>query len=78
MAMVDYMLWPFVEREGIIPLILGSKLPNQDDHIPYLSKWKKAMFDYSICAEIYTPPEIFWKLVQHRLKGTAPDYDNLG
>lgn len=74
---VDYMLWPWAERAGCIAIKLGTKLPVKDDQIPLLRKWRKAMRDHPICAEIYIPPEIFWKVAESKLKGNEPRYDDL-
>lgn len=71
------MLWPWGERAGCVAIKLETKLPIQDDQIPLLRKWRKLMRDYPICAEIYTPPEIFWKVVEFKLKGTEPRYDDV-
>lgn len=76
-GMVDYMLWPWAERAACIGIKLGTKLPVQDDQIPLLRKWRKTMRDNPIVAEIYTPPEVFWKVMEFRLKGTKPRYDDL-
>lgn len=71
------MLWPWAERAACIGIKLGTKLPVQDDQIPLLRKWRKTMRDDPIVAEIYTPPEVFWKVMESGLKGTKPRYDDL-
>ncbi|KAJ8919835.1 hypothetical protein NQ315_006364 [Exocentrus adspersus] len=76
-GMVDYMLWPWAEKAGVVALKLGTKLPVRDNQIPLLRKWRKAMHEQPVVAELYTPPETIWKLAEHRLKGTQPDYDVL-
>ncbi|KAJ8972986.1 hypothetical protein NQ317_019017, partial [Molorchus minor] len=76
-GMVDYMLWPWGERAEAVPLKLGAKLPLKDGQLSHLRKWKKDMLKDPISAEIYTPPKTFYKLIEYRLNGTKPDYDNL-
>uniref|UniRef100_V5GSN4 Glutathione S-transferase omega-1 n=1 Tax=Anoplophora glabripennis TaxID=217634 RepID=V5GSN4_ANOGL len=75
--MVDYMLWPWAEKTECIEIKQGTKLPVKDDQIPLLRKWRKTMRDYPIVKEIYTPPEVFWKVAECKLTGTEPKYDDL-
>ncbi|XP_019864783.1 pyrimidodiazepine synthase-like [Aethina tumida] len=42
-GMVDYMLWPWAERAGVIVLALKENLPLGDDQFSSLKKWKKEM-----------------------------------
>ncbi|XP_050297679.1 pyrimidodiazepine synthase-like [Anthonomus grandis grandis] len=76
-GMIDYMLWPWAERAGAIALKLGTKLPITDDHIPQLRKWRKAMREDPVVAELYLGPEAFWKVAQITLKKEVPDYDSI-
>jgi len=76
-GMVDYMLWPWAERAGAITFKFGQKLPIEDNHIPELRKWRKAMQQDPVAAAIYHGPEVFWKVAQFKLKNVEPDYDSV-
>lgn len=71
------MLWPWAERAGTIGMKIGSKLPIEDNQIPYLRKWRKAMKTDPIAAELHYEPEVFWKVAQFKLKNVDPDFDSI-
>lgn len=76
-GMLDYMLWPWAERAGVVGIHLGQKLPLEDDQLPFLRKWRKLMRDYPAVAGIYHGPEKFYKCVQMKIAGAPPDYDSI-
>ncbi|KAF7268968.1 pyrimidodiazepine synthase-like [Rhynchophorus ferrugineus] len=76
-SMIDYMLWPWAERAGTLGMKLGTKLPIQDNQISYLRKWRKAMRNDPVVAELHYEPEVFWKVAQFKLKNVEPDYDSI-
>lgn len=71
------MLWPWGERAGTIALFLEEKLPIEDNQIPRLRAWRKAMRENPVVSGIYNGPEKFYKTVQFKTKGLTPDYDNV-
>nr|AJE61312.1 glutathione S-transeferase [Dendroctonus armandi] len=75
--MIDYALWPWGERTGAIAIKLGAKLSLGEGQIPLLRKWRKAMREDPVAAELYHGPEIFWKVAQFKLKNVEPDYDSV-
>ncbi|XP_030749985.1 pyrimidodiazepine synthase-like isoform X3 [Sitophilus oryzae] len=76
-GMVDYMLWPWAERAGTIAIKLGKKLPIEDNQIPNLRAWRKALKVDPVASELYHGPEIFWKVAQFKLKNAEPNYDSI-
>ncbi|KAF7265254.1 hypothetical protein GWI33_021251 [Rhynchophorus ferrugineus] len=74
-GMIDYMLFPFAERVGLIPLKLGEKLPIKDTDLPNLRAWRKAIVETPVIKETLTPIDKVWSLYQARFKGEEPNYD---
>lgn len=69
------MMWPWAERAACVGIVLGQKLPIQDNQLPLLRQWRKSMLDDPVCSELYIPAEKFWKIVEYKLKGMEPPYD---
>ncbi|CAH2006312.1 unnamed protein product [Acanthoscelides obtectus] len=67
-GMLDYLLWPWAERAGVIKLMRG-KLPLKDTDIPLLRKWRKVMQGYPSCAELISPIKMHLK--EYRGKQTG-------
>jgi len=76
-GMVDYMLWPWAERAGILALSFGQKLPFANDQFPLLKRWCKAIRAQPEVDAIYIGPEKFWKVSQLRQKNLPIDYDSI-
>ncbi|XP_030765673.1 pyrimidodiazepine synthase-like [Sitophilus oryzae] len=74
-GMVDYMLWPWVERTRLISLTLGEKLPVKDADVFDLKEWKKAMLEVPVVKETVLPTENHWAIAQAKAKGEEPNYD---
>ncbi|KAJ8959487.1 hypothetical protein NQ318_022184 [Aromia moschata] len=75
-GMVDYMLWPWSEREDSIRYKLGAKLPFKEGDVPRMRKWKEAMLAQPVIKETVVSSETFHKLSEARRNGTL-DYDNV-
>ncbi|CAH1953383.1 unnamed protein product [Acanthoscelides obtectus] len=73
-GMLDYLIWPWAERAGLITLMKG-KLPLKDTDIPLLRKWRKVMQGYPICAELISPIETHLKMYQAKMNNVEPNYD---
>lgn len=71
------MLWPWAERAACVGIVLGHKLPIQDNQLPLLRKWRKSMLDDPVSSELHIPAEKFWKIAESKLKGKEPPYDEL-
>lgn len=71
------MLWPWAERAECVAIVLGQKLPIQDNQLPLLRKWRKAMLQDPVCSELQDPTEKFWKIVQCKQQGIEPPYDDI-
>nr|UUV68067.1 glutathione S-transferase [Dendroctonus rhizophagus] len=75
--MIDYALWPWGERAGAMAIKLAAKLSLEDEQIPLLRKWRKSMLNDSVAAQLYHGPEIFWRVVQIKLKNVEPNFDSV-
>lgn len=71
------MMWPWAERAECVGLALGQKLPIQDNQLPLLRKWRKAMLQDPVSSELHDPTEKFWKIVQSKQQGLVPPYDDV-
>lgn len=76
-GMVDFMLWPWGERAGTIKIAWDKQLPLEQNQIPLLRKWRKAMRENPVCDEFYHEPEKHWKVVLMKMKNTPLDVDNI-
>jgi len=76
-GMVDYMLWPWAERAGVIALSFGQKLPFPNDQFPLLKRWCKAVRVQPEVDAIYLGPEIFFKVSQLRKQKIPIDYNTI-
>nr|CAH7731289.1 unnamed protein product [Callosobruchus chinensis] len=72
--LLDYLMWPWAERAGLITLTKG-KLPLKDTDLPLLRKWRKTMQEYPVCVELMSPIEIHLKMYQAKLNNVEPNYD---
>jgi len=76
-SMVDYMLWPWGERAGIIGLAFGQKLPNETE-FPRLYSWCKAMRTQPAVEQTVTSLERLYNIhCQYRDTPNAVNYDTV-
>ncbi|CAG9859825.1 unnamed protein product [Phyllotreta striolata] len=73
-GMVDYMIWPWMERSGVLKLKYGEKIIVETD-IPNVCKWKLKMLNEPVCKDLYVSGEAFWKHFQPKLAGKDPIFD---
>ncbi|XP_063910147.1 pyrimidodiazepine synthase-like [Zophobas morio] len=76
-GMVDYMLWPWSERKGVLSLKLGQKLPIGEGQLTLVRKWHEDMLQDAAVKATYNDLEKHWKLTQSRLNNTSVDYDKI-
>lgn len=56
--MVDYMIWPWFERFGSLPVLHGSEAKLPTDKIPKLIEWITLMKDQEAVKKHFAPPEV--------------------
>lgn len=69
------MLWPWAERAGALVIVLGERLPIENDEFVKIRQWRKIMRDQPVVDGIYNGPEKFYKSVLIKLGSIPPDYD---
>ncbi|GJQ68759.1 GstO2 [Trypoxylus dichotomus] len=74
-GMVDYMLWPWAERAGVLAIVLGERLPIETNELSKIRQWRKLMREHPVVDGIYNEPEKFYKSVLIKLGSLPPDYD---
>lgn len=76
--MVDYMLWPWAERIGVIPLLYkDEKIPIADDSFPKIRAWYAAMQKLPVIQEIQISIERTYKLLLQYRAGGPVNYDDI-
>lgn len=76
-SMVDYMIWPWAERVGVLPLLYSSdKVPVNDNDFPKLRAWYAALLQQPVIKETVLSPERFYKLLLQYKDGQV-DYDSI-
>lgn len=74
--MVDYMIWPWAERAGAIPLLYNEKVPIADDSFPRIRAWYAGMQKQPVIQEIQISAEKFYKLLLQYKEGVV-NYDEI-
>lgn len=74
--MVDYMIWPWAERVGVLTLLYDDKAPVEDGSFSKLRAWYAAMQKQSVIQEIQISVERFHKLLLQYKDGKV-DYDSI-
>lgn len=75
--MVDYMIWPWAERIGVLPLLYNEEVPIAADSFPKLRAWYAAMNKQPVVQEIKISVEQFYKLLLQYKAGGAVNYDDV-
>lgn len=74
--MVDYMIWPWVERLGAIPLLYNEKSPLPEDSFSKLREWYAAMQKQKVIQEIQISADKYYKLILQYKEGVV-NYDEI-
>jgi len=76
-GMVDFMLWPWAERSGVLAIVLKEALPLKPEDYPSLRRWKKEMkLHPAVQATIHTPEQVH-KCILMKFGKIEPDYDSV-
>lgn len=59
--MVDYVIWPWAEKAGLLEIIFKEK-PVPDDAFPKIREWCKAMHSVKGVKETFVSPEEQYKI----------------
>lgn len=73
-GMMDYMIWPWLERLPMWNLVHGDLIKISLDNTPLLTKWCEMMMKDEAVQESYISPENHTIHLRSRLAG-HPDYD---
>nr|QST14959.1 GSTomega protein [Diaphanosoma celebensis] len=73
-GILDYMIWPWVERLPVLPILSQGLVVLPKDQIPLLMKWYDAMTQDDAVKESFISAENHAKYLESHLSGT-PDYD---
>lgn len=68
--MVDYIMWPWAEKVGLLELIYKEK-PVPDEAYPRTREWCKAMHTLQPVKETFSSPEEQYKILSAFLAATA-------
>jgi len=74
-GMLDYMIWPWIERFAVLKLLVPENLINREK-FPLLILWNDNMIKDSAVQNTYVSAENHLKFIQGHKAGT-PDYDML-
>ncbi|CAD5113373.1 DgyrCDS2545 [Dimorphilus gyrociliatus] len=74
-VLLDFHMWPFIERFAVLEKTLGEKVMTEDE-LPKLIKWRKNMEDLDCVKKIRKEPEEHMIYLSARLKNELPDYDH--
>lgn len=74
--MVDFMIWPWVERLSALPLLYNEKSPIADDILPNLRTWYFAMQKQPVIQEVQISAERHFKLITQYRAGKV-NYDEV-
>jgi len=73
-GMLDYMIWPWMERLPAFPIVTNGLVNNPCDTFPNLAKWWTSMEKDDAVQESFLTPEIHAKFVHGYFAGN-PEYD---
>lgn len=73
-GIVDYMIWPWMERLPSLPILSHGMLKVQMENYPSLVKWFDAMKEEDAVKESFISPENHAKFITSFLAGN-PEYD---
>jgi len=78
-GMVDYMIWPWVERMSLFKVAFPDLSDYQNDkkENPKLEQWRQAMKEDPAVKSYYLTPEQHFHFAASYLQGEMPDYDCL-
>jgi len=72
--MLDFMIWPWMERLPAFPIITKGLISNPCEKFPKLTEWWADMEKDEAVQESFLAPEIHAKFVHGYFMG-SPDYD---
>lgn len=75
--MVDYMIWPWAERAGVIDLTYGQKLPLPEDKISHIRAWCENMKKLDVIKSTVITNERHYNMLKIYQSGETVDYDSL-
>ncbi|KAJ9590882.1 hypothetical protein L9F63_016087, partial [Diploptera punctata] len=73
-GMLDYMIWPWFERIGLLKCIGGNGFGLFEDRFPELIAWRDRMKDDDPVKVTYLEPDIHARFIESRKSG-KPDFD---
>jgi len=73
-GMLDYMIWPWMERLPAFPIFTKGVVKNPCEEFPKLTQWIVKMEKDEAVQESFLPPEVHAKFVESFFSGN-PDYD---
>lgn len=73
-GMVDYMIWPWMERLPTLPILSHEKFKVEMENFPNLAKWISDMKEDSAVKESHISPENHARFITGFLSGN-PEYD---
>lgn len=71
------MIWPWVERIGVLPRLYNDKVPISEDSFPRIRAWYAAMQKQPVNQEVQTDIESFHKLLLQYKAGSTVTYDEI-
>lgn len=74
--MMDYMIWPWTERAGVLEVFFQQKI-DLSNEIPRIYKWCSAMRNVSGVKETFTSLDRLVKLAEMMLPGAKIDYESI-
>lgn len=75
-GMLDYMIWPWMERMTPFLKLIGKADFFSVDRYPNLNSWMELMKEDDAVKAFYLPPETYCKYMQSSFNG-SPDHDML-
>ncbi|PSN45355.1 hypothetical protein C0J52_06540 [Blattella germanica] len=72
--MLDYMIWPWIERIGVLKFLGGNEFVLTEHRFPELIAWRQRMQNDEAVAATYLEPELYAKYFDS-LKAGKPDFD---
>lgn len=75
--MVDYMIWPWAERVGVLEIMHDQKIPVSEETLPNIFKWCRAMRNLEPIKKTITSSERLYKVALFHYPGTVIDYEGI-
>ncbi|GJQ70877.1 GstO2 [Trypoxylus dichotomus] len=76
-GMVDYMIWPWAERAGVIDLTYGQKIPIPENKISRIRTWCESMKKLDAIKATIISKERHYNMMKLYVSGEPIDYDSL-